>query len=530
MVNVRSVQFNPFLLRLTVKKLSINDAGQQIMVGFDRFFVDVSFKSLLKKIYRIESLELEGLNVNAVLLKDGSINLLSLVAKNALNPPEANKASEQPQPQKETVTQKAVTSGAQAAETNPLPPLEVDLISIHNGAISFTDQSVNPYFVTSLRAITVRVTGVSTRPDAEARISFNAQLDDKGAISTETLVKPFAAPLSLETVFKLNDYALQVLTPYVGKYTGRTVGNGKLNLSMNYRISENKLSASHKVLVQSFDFGDKVESKDALSLPFGLALALLEDGQGRINISLPVTGDMSQPDFHYFQVLGQVLKKFVLKLVTKPFSFLGSMIGMESGSEEWGYVRFLPGKTDLSDAEKEKLDMIVKALSERPKLRLELRGSYDPVLDWKAIKEDIFNKDFLALKEASKRQDNLEMWAYQQLYQRRFGKLALWSLTKSFWTKEGFYDEVKLREAIKRQLIEDESADKVALAALGEARAKAAYDFIVAAGFDSKRMSIKEPQETQGSAGSVPLELALTIFESARAASIDPFFAPELKK
>ncbi len=487
-VKVRSVQCNPFLWRLTIKGLEILDRDHQAMAGFDAFRGDLSFISLCKRIYRVESLSLDGLKVNVSLSKDGKINLLGLVPR-----------ADTPGP----------AAGTAAPEAKPLPVVAVDSISLNNGNIRFVDQSVDPNFVTSLHGITVRITGLATSPDAKVNVSFQAKLDDKGAISNEALIKPFASPPAFETVFRLNDYALQVLTPYVGKYTGRTVKDGKLDLRMDYRVAENKLTASHKILVQSFDFGNKVESKDALNLPFGLALALLEDSRNRIDISLPVTGDMSKPDFHYFHLIGQVLRNFFFKLVTKPFTFLASMAGTEGGSEEFGYIRFLPGEPELSDAEKEKLNIIVKALKERPKLYLEVKGSYDPVVDWRAIKEDVFRKNLRVLKEESKR---LESWVYQELYQRRFGIMALWRLTRSYRSKEGVYDNAKINEEIKRRLIEDEAADKVALKALGEARAKVVYDFVIAAGFDARRVGIGESRECQAGAGFVPLELSLTVF------------------
>ncbi|MDD5254803.1 MAG: DUF748 domain-containing protein, partial [Candidatus Omnitrophica bacterium] len=383
---------------------------------------------------------------------------------------------------------------------------------------------VDPNFTTALRGMELRVKGLSTSPDAEALVSFQAQLDEKGLITTEVLMKPFVLPLTLECVFKLNDYALGVLTPYVGKYTGHAVKEGKLNLSMDYRIADNQLKASHKVFVQSFNFGDRVESKDTLNLPFGLALALLEDSRDNINLSLPVTGDMSKPDFHYFRLIGQVLRTFFFKLVTKPFSFIGSIAGMESGSEELGYIRFAPGRAELSDIEKEKLRTIVKVLAERPRLSLQVRGAYDPVADWKVIKEDVFNRDFVALKEESRRP---ESWVYQTLYQRRFGITGLWKLTRSFRAKDGTYDEENLNTEIKRRLIEEGVADTAALKAFADERAKAVYDFVIDAGFDAQRASMGEPQESQASAGFVPLELVLTVYGDSPAEG--PLFSPEAK-
>ena len=511
-VKVRSVLFNPFLLRLNINGFAILDSNKQIMVGFDKFWVDFSFIGLFQKEYRIESLGLNGPKINVQLLEGGNINLFSLVPENVVKP---------------VAAQKPVIPTAATTEVKPLPKVVVDLISIDNGSVSFTDQSIKPNFVTTLNGINLRITGLSTIPESEAKVSFQAKLDAKGTITTETSIKPLASPIAFDAVFNLNDYALEILTPYVGKYTGHKVRSGKLNLSMNYRIANNQLNASHKLLVQSFDFGDKVESKDALHLPFGLALALLEDSQNRIDISLPVTGDMSKPDFHYFHLIGQVLRNFFFKIVTKPFTFLGSLVGTEGSSEELGYIRFLPGQIDLSDAEKEKLNIIVKALKERPKLSLEVKGSYDLAVDWKAIKVDVFDKDFRTLRKGSRR---LDSWVYQELYQRRFGIRALWRLTSSYRSKTGVYDDVKINEEIKRQLINDGNANKVALSALAEGRAKMIYNFIIAAGFDARRVSIGDVQESQASAGFIPLELVLTVFDSSSPALTDSPLPVEVKK
>ncbi len=498
-VKVRAVFFNPFLLRFNINGLSILDGQKQVMVGFEKFWVDFSFVRLFKKALHFEAFGLDGLQVNAQLLEGNKINLMDLVPALPV-PVQASPAKPIP--------------AVSAQPAKPLPLVTVESFTLKQGKVTFTDQAIAPGFKTVISNIDVNITGISTKPDAQVRVIFSCAIDDKGVVSTEALISPFAQPLKFESVSSLNNYLLTVLTPYVGKYTGLAVADGQFDIKMDYKIEDNQLRAAHKILVQNFDFGDKVQSKDAINLPYGFALALLEDAQNRIKLSLPITGDISKPDFHYFNLVGQVLKNFFFSLITKPFAFLGSLVGADSGSEEMGYVRFLPGKIDLAELEKEKLTILVKALSERPKLLLKVNGCFDPIVDWKAIKEDVLKKDFESLKEESMR---LESWVYQTLYQRRFGIMALWKLTKSYRSKEGVYDEEKLNAEIKRQLIEDGAANKVALAVLAEARAKVIYDFIIAAGFDAKRISIGDVQEAQASLGFVPLELALTVFDNPSA-------------
>lgn len=452
------------------------------------------FLELFKKVYRVEAIDLDGLKVNAELLAGGHINLLDLV----------------PQAQTKTVPV-APKSSVSSATPAPLPMVIIDSITLHQGQVHFLDRTIQPNFSTLLSNIEVHITDISTDPEALAKFSFQANLDDKGRISNEAIFKPLSQPLQMETTFSLNDYALQILTPYTGKYTGHELKDGKLDLRMDYRIGGNKLTASHKLLIQRFQFGQKVESKDALPLPFGLAVALLEDPQGHINIALPVTGDMSDPKFEYWHLVGQVVRNFFIKLITKPFSFLASMLGAsESGTDELGYVRFEPGKADLTDHEKQKLSTLIKGLKERPKLRLQINGAYDPQVDWKAIQFAIFTRDYNELRKKSSRSEGA---VYQQLYQRRFGIRALWALAKKYKKGMGEYEDVKLDQEIKRQLVENAPPDQGALGVLAQARSQLVHDFMLSSGFDAQRLSIGQSQAVQSSMGYVPLEFTLTVFE-----------------
>ncbi len=501
-VRLSSAQFNPFLWRLTLKNFQITDNGKNKLVGFDRLSVNVSFLSLLKKIYRVESVKLDGLLVHATLKEDGKIDLLGLI-------PPATEATKVSSPEKTDVTKES-PADVKTEKPLSLPNVVIDEIRLTKGKVEVDDKSITPNFKTALSDIDVAIKGISTDAEAQTDFTFKAKLDDKGSLELQAQMKPLKTPLEIDLNFNLDQYALTALKPYVGKYTGRDLADGQFNFKASYRISDEKLTASHKILIQKFEFGKKVESKDALNLPFGLAIALLEDPQGRINISLPAKGDMSDPEFKYTHLIWQVFRNFFVKLVTKPFSVLGSILGADSGTEELGYVRFSPGKTELSPEEKEKILQLVKGLKERPKLILEVNGSFDPEIDWKAIKTDIFEKDYTALSVESVKQDE---WVLQTLYQRRFGIRDLWKLTKSFKDKKGNYDNEKMNQEIKRRLIEDAPPDKVAMDFLAQSRAKVVYDEILKDGFDAGRLKLGNLREVQGSMGYVPLEFTLTVFE-----------------
>ncbi len=496
-VTVKSVFFNPFTLDLKINGLEISDHQKMTIAGFQSLEVDVSLIDLVKGKYHVQKIDLDGLRIAAVLGVDGHINLLDLV-NNAI-PTGAVK-----DPVKDKNAGKTTTE-------DKLPMVLIDKVLIRNGAVYFNDQSITPNFVTHLHDMNLTIDSFSTDPQASTRVNFKALLDDKGVITNEAVLKPLSVPLYLETTFSLNAYALTILSPYVGKYTGHALNDGKFDLVMTYRISDNKLVANHKILVQHFKFGENVVSKDALHLPVSLAIALLEDPQGRIKITLPVKGDMSDPKFEYWHLVGQVVSNFFTKLVTKPFMMLASIIGgTEESTDELGSVLFTPGQFDLSAAEKDKLKTLVKGLNERPKLKLQINGSYDQELDWRAIKTQIFDKDYKQLREDSKRDDSL---LYRQLYQRRFGIRALWHLAKKYKESMGVYKDEDLDKEMKKQLIENAPADRGAMDVLAKARAQVVFNALVSLGFDQKRLDLGTSQSVLGVMGQVPLEFTLTVIE-----------------
>jgi outer membrane protein OmpA-like peptidoglycan-associated protein len=508
-LNTGLMIFNPFTWKLSINNLRLSDQQDELLLGFDKFWVDVSFLSLLKKKYHVQSLGITGMKVNAVMDAEGNINLLALV-------PEKETSEQQEAPAEEIKTAEpapAEQESPAAAEPKELPDIAVDLFSFENGEFVFRDKSVDPNFLTSLNNINLTITNLSTDPQQNAKISLQALLDNKAQIINEASLNPFKKPLSMEMVFKLNNYVMDVLTPYVGKYTGREAKSGKMDIKVEYRIVDDKLDAKHKVNIQSFDFGNKVESEDALNLPFSMALTLLEDPQDRININLPVSGDIKDPEFHYFQMIGQVARNFFMKIVTKPFTALVSMVGSGSSSEEYGYIGFAPGSAELTDKEKEKIKTIIDAFNQRPNIGIKIKKCYDSVADWRQIKTDVFEQDFQKLKSETERSDE---YVYERLFDRRFGMRAFWDLTNKYKLKGGGYDFEKIRAEVRRLMIEDGSPDKQALEKIAQQRAEAIYDFMISQGFDAERLSLDDFEQNQILGEVVPVTLDLKIKDDAQ--------------
>jgi hypothetical protein len=188
---------------------------------------------------------------------------------------------------------------------------------------------------------------------------------------------------------------LSPLTPYSGRYLGYTIEKGKLALNLHYLIERKKLDAQNKILLDQFTLGSHVDSPDATRLPVRLAIALLKNRRGEINLDIPVSGQIDDPDFSIGRIILKILINLLVKVATSPFALLGALFG---GGEELSYVEFDPGMYDLNEQGIKKVDTLVKALNDRPALKLDIEGHADLEKDREGLKQYLFNRKVKAQK------------------------------------------------------------------------------------------------------------------------------------
>lgn len=122
-------------------------------------------------------------------------------------------------------------------------------------------------------------------------------------------------------------------------------------------------------------FGNRVEGSDAPNLPVKLAVALLADRNGVIDINLPVSGSINDPQFRLGPIIVKLIFNLIGKAITAPFSLLASAFG--GGGDELRQVVFAPGSAQLTDEGRQRLDTVAKALADRPALQLTVVGQSD---------------------------------------------------------------------------------------------------------------------------------------------------------
>ena len=274
------------------------------------------------------------------------------------------------------------------AEPAALPPhIRVDRIQLSGGNVNFTDNFVKPNYTANLTDLAGSVTTLASDSPEPAAVVLNGRVDGDAPLSISGRLNPLAPKLQLDIAASTKGVDLPRLTPYSAKYAGYPITKGKLSLDVRYEIKDDKLTASNRLFLDQLTFGERVDSPEATKLPVLLAVSLLKNSRGEIDINLPISGSLDDPEFSIGGIIVRVIVNLLGKVVTAPFSLLAAAFG---GGEELGRLDFAPGSAALEPAQLERLQTLSRALADRPALRLDIAGRADAATDTPGLREAEF--------------------------------------------------------------------------------------------------------------------------------------------
>lgn len=316
----------------------------------------------------IDQINLNDFYSRLLVNADGRLNLLDIATK----PDEANSA---------VGTSPATTT--QPTEKPEPFPLHINKVKLTGGNIQFSDYFIRPNYSANMTQIGGTISGLSTQADSRAGMELLGSVNNNAQFSLAGTLNPLSKQLYLDIKAGIKGFEMIPASPYSGKYAGYGIQKGKLSMEISYFVDQNKLKAQNHLFIDQFTFGDKTDSPDATSLPVQLAVSLLQNRRGEIDINLPIEGSLDDPELKVGRIVVQMLKNLLEKAVTAPFALLTS----GSGGEELSYIDFEPGSSKLNAAAETKLATLAAALGDRPALKLEIAGQADLVADSAGLKK-----------------------------------------------------------------------------------------------------------------------------------------------
>jgi hypothetical protein len=473
----------------------------------------------------IRDLAVEGLDASLLIAKDKTVNL-SRILRSA------------PAKAKAAVAPEAPKKDASAFVAS------IAKLRIARSELDFADQSLALPFGTRIHHLRGVVTGLSTRPGGAGLLEVEGQVDDYGLARAAGRINLFDPTAFADVNVVFRNVEMTRLTPYSATFLGRKITSGKLSLDLQYKFNKRQVEGDNKVVMDRLTLGERVESPEAKNLPLDLAIAILQDSDGRIELGLPVSGSLDDPQFSYGGIVWKAITNVLTKIATAPFRALASLFG---SGEKFDSIAFEPGNPRLTPPEREKLVRVAAIMNKRPGLSLTVHGVWSDTdrvaLQDRQLRRAVAQKAGQHLEAdedpgpLSTQEPKIQS-AIESIFADRFGGAELAALKDGFRKANpgqlpestagkmmsrltgllrsprelgenevaqlkgvDFY-AVLLERARAKEPMSDER-----LAALAQTRGINAAEALKGAGAPLPRLTLGAPEKVEASAGGVPLKL-----------------------
>lgn len=463
----------------------------------------------------IPELRVRGLATKLLIAEDQSVNIAKVLRDKA---PATKPSSDPPKP-------------PATAPGDPFP-ISVSRVRVDDSRLEFSDLSLRPQFATLMHELKGVVTGISTSRDSRAQLELDARVDEFDSARIRGEINLFRPRTYTDVDMVFRNLGMTALTPYSAKFAGYRIASGRLSMDLQYKIKDSAPQGENRLVLDKLELGERVEGPTAFNLPLEFAIAILRDADGKIDLGVPVSGSLNDPQFSYGAIVWKAIGNIITRIVTTPFRALASLSG--GGSEKLDAIDFDPGQERPQPPERQKLRTVSEALAKRPHLRLTVKPAYSaaadrPVLQSIAVRRDVYTRAGIKLEpgEAPGPIDFNQPRAQQAIqaaFQARFGAPALRDLRAGIAKPDaiagaqGPKPHAPLPDQIYRvmteRLIEAHPVTETELLELAARRGDAVLKELIDVGkTDATRITAVGPQEASIESAkvvSVGLELGVT--------------------
>ena len=349
---------------------------------------------------------------------------------------------------------------------------------------------------------------MNSTSDQPARVDLEGQVAEYGLARVEGAVDAWHPSRASNLQLTFRNLQIPEYSPYTVDFAGRKIAGGTMDLDLDYTVESRQLDGQNNLVLHDLKLGEKMASSDAMDLPLDLAIALLQNSDGVIDLNIPVTGNVGDPEFD--QVIRQALGDAITSVITAPFSFLANLVG--AGSENLGQVEFAKGRTDLLPPQRERIAKLREALNQRPALALELAGPFSRNFDGPALQREKATEALrqrLAEADREVADPSLTAESNQSIVETMFSsyypETDLEAVQARFTEKQNEssdgagLDALVYRNHLAERIVAAQSITDAELEAIGNARASAVRNVLIDPNVDASiatdRVRFLDPKE-----------------------------------
>ena len=390
--------------------------------------------------------------------------------------------------------------------------LDIRSTSLKNGEVFFSDLAMRPHFKVDIKKFNATLLGVSNTPGRFATVAMDGVVAGSGSMRAKGQASFDDPRRNHDILMTFRNLPLSAFNPAVMTFAGYQIASGRLNLNLNYRAKDGELNGSNQIIIKKVVLGDEVPDFTGKKLPLGLAIALLEDSDDTIDVTIKIAGNVDSPEFSASGLVWQAISNVLTNIATAPFRALAALIGI--GGEEG--VNAVPGEAVFLAVDQDRLEKFGEYLIKRPNSSLEIIGTYDPVQDRKELARA--KADSAILKDAGFKlipgepipvpslSDARVQSGLKSAYAQYIGRIKLGQRLLTL------PDGEQRNEQLHNELISGIEITDAELKELAQSRAKVAYGLMIKSDVSLRdRIQLGEVKAVEAGKEGIPLDVEIRI-------------------
>lgn len=329
---------------LGVKDFSLKDNKLKNIVSIKDMLMKIDEVSLNKNKYHINQLKLAGLSSEFDMYKNGTNNFSTLMK-----------------------LEKSKTNSSSSPNKEEKMDFLISQLNIDNSSLIFKDQSLQRPFTYPINNINIKSQNITL--DKENQLSLEANVGRSGKVKIKW--KGIADGIANHNLtLIIQNLNLKELSPYVLEYFAVPITNGNLSFTSQNIIKNYNLKGTNKLDIYKCEVGkkDKTIKAEYSKIPLKLGLYILKDRKEKINLDLPVTGNVNSPKFSYKKLILKTLGNLIVKIALSPFSLIADQLGIKG--DELSAIEIEPLQRGFTSEQFSKFKSLADIAKAKPELKL----------------------------------------------------------------------------------------------------------------------------------------------------------------
>ncbi|MBU3602584.1 DUF748 domain-containing protein [Polynucleobacter sp. AM-25C3] len=259
--------------------------------------------------------------------------------------------------------------------------LDIKALKLREGEVLFADLAMKPNFKVNLKKFNASFENLSNLSGHLTTMSLDGVVAESGSMRAKGQISFDDPRRNNDVTLNFKNLPLNAFNPAVMTFAGYQIASGRVNLNLHYSAKNGELKGGNQIVIKKIELGDEVPDFQGKKLPLGLAIALLEDADDTIDVTINIAGNVDSPEFSAGGLVWQAISNVLTNVATAPFRALGALLGMGSNDG----VNAVLGEAVFLPPDQDRLEKFGEFLAKRPNATIELSGTYDPILDKEAL-------------------------------------------------------------------------------------------------------------------------------------------------